>query len=314
MDSRFVKILDWVDVDRLDPMCIYANTNPLALAWVLNRNTKIDWMDFAYNPSAVPFIEYMDIDSIRCISGICYNKGISQTLIDKLWNSGCILDGGNLSMNTSRVAVSFLERHRELINFGALSSNASAWHITKQNLADISMFQIAANEHSEALKFLESHTEYIIWEILAENANPLAFKIMEQHIDNVDWYVVSKNESDAAIDFLKKYYYYIDWNSLSQNKNAESLLKDNPHLINWRYASSNPALIDLLEQNKDIIDYDRLAKNPAIFTYDYELIKKTNAKKNQCIIEWFYRPCFIEKFIEEHGMDAIDQYKISYNP
>ncbi len=66
----------------------------------------------------------------------------------------------------------------------------------------------------------------------------------------------------------------------------------------------NPNAMHLLEDNQNRIDWDLLSMNPSIFTYDYELIRKTNMEKNACV----YHPRFIERYINEYGVDALDDY------
>ncbi len=68
----------------------------------------------------------------------------------------------------------------------------------------------------------------------------------------------------------------------------------------------NPNAIHLLEDNPNKVRWDLLSFNSAIFTYDYELIKKTNMEKNACV----YHPRSIEKYINEYGIDALDDYMV----
>jgi hypothetical protein len=100
----------------------------------------------------------------------------------------------------------------------------------------------------------------------------------------------------------------IDWFYLSGNPSAISLLEANPDKIDWKMLSRNPNAIHLLEANQDKIYWAYLSSNPAIYTYDYELIKKTNSEKNACVAEWFSHPRFIQKYIDEHGIEALDDY------
>ncbi len=83
-------------------------------------------------------------------------------------------------------------------------------------------------------------------------------------------------------------------------------------MLDWTMLLRNPNAIHLLEQNQDKINWYSLSTNPAIFAYDYEEIKQLYSEKNSCVAAWFNQPRFIEKFIQEHGMDAIDEYKAPY--
>ncbi len=71
---------------------------------------------------------------------------------------------------------------------------------------------------------------------------------------------------------------------------------------------ANPNVIHLTEFNENKMSRYWLSRNPAIFAYDHELISKTNDDKNRCVAEWFGHPRFIQKYIDEYGMEALDDY------
>ena len=100
----------------------------------------------------------------------------------------------------------------------------------------------------------------------------------------------------------------LDWGWLSKNPNAIHLLEANPDKIDWYWLSRNPNAMHILEANPDKIDWEQLSRNPAIFTYDYELIQETNSLINEEIHQYVYHPRFIQKYIDEYGMEAMDDY------
>jgi hypothetical protein len=51
-----------------------------------------------------------------------------------------------------------------------------------------------------------------------------------------------------------------------------------------------------------------ISSHPDIFKYDYELIRKTNSMINEEIHQYVYHPRFIQKYIDEHGMEALDEF------
>ncbi len=125
-------------------------------------------------------------------------------------------------------------------------------------------------------------------------------------LERLNWNELSMNPN--AIHLLENNVEYIDWKYLSMNPNAIPLLEANPDKINWYWLSLNPNAMHLLENNIECINWSALSDNPAIFTYDYELIRKTNFEKNLCVSQWFSHPRFVEKYIDKYGVEALDEY------
>jgi hypothetical protein len=63
--------------------------------------------------------------------------------------------------------------------------------------------------------------------------------------------------------------------------------------------SNNPNAMEILEENIEKIKWMGLSENKAIFTYDYDKIKETNKNINKEIIDWYYHPLRINKWIDE---------------
>jgi hypothetical protein len=111
-------------------------------------------------------------------------------------------------------------------------------------------------------------------------------------------------------NMLQPYQYYklrdwidnnkLNWNLLSFNPYAISLLEKNIDKINWYGLSgnSNPNAIHLLQQNIDKIDWYALSSNPNIFVLDYQAIKEDRKVLNEEIVQYFYHPTRMSKWIE----------------
>jgi hypothetical protein len=132
---------------------------------------------------------------------------------------------------------------------------------------------------------------------LSYNYNPEAIDLFKQNPDKINWYYLSNNP--GAIDLLEQKLDEINWYKLSENPTA--LLEQNSDKIDWEELSRNPAAIHLLEKNKDKIDWNstKIWYNKAIFTYNYNKIKENKRDLNKEIIELYYKPENIDKWIHE---------------
>ena len=83
-----------------------------------------------------------------------------------------------------------------------------------------------------------------------------------------------------------------EWISVHECKDA----------IDWDRLSRNPNAIHLLEANPHKIDWHELSTNPNIFTYDYEQMTKNKLELNRELIEYYWRPERIEKYLRQ-GID-----------
>ncbi len=64
----------------------------------------------------------------------------------------------------------------------------------------------------------------------------------------------------------------------------------------WRFLSMN------------ITDLNKMESKMYSYTYDYELIKKTKLVVNEEIHQHVYHPRYIQKYIDEYGIEALDEY------
>jgi ribosomal protein L24E len=91
----------------------------------------------------------------------------------------------------------------------------------------------------------------------------------------------------------------LDWDTISYNSKAIDLLEANPDKIKWNELSRNPNAIHLLKANPGKINWTELSINPNIFTYDYEQMTKNKLNLNRELIEWFWNPERIQKYLEQ---------------
>ena len=69
--------------------------------------------------------------------------------------------------------------------------------------------------------------------------------------------------------------------------------------------SANPNAMELLEKNTNKINYQYLSSNPSIFTYDYDLIKKTFKDLNEEVVIKALHPKRILTLMELYGEEEI---------
>jgi ribosomal protein L24E len=120
--------------------------------------------------------------------------------------------------------------------------------------------------------------------------------LLEKNPEKISWDNLSENPN--AISLLEKNPDKISWFWLSRNPNAIHLLEKNPEKISWDHLSVNPNAIHLLEKNPKNIDWVCLSRNPSIFVLDYQVIKENKRVLNEEIIQYFYHPKRMSKWIE----------------
>ncbi len=220
--------------------------------------------------------------------------------IHRLEANPWMIDWAMLSMNPN--AIHLLKPNPDKIDWVNLARNPNAIHLLEANPDNIHWDMLSRNPN--AIHLLEANPDRIYWTGLSTNPN--ALHLLEANPDKIDWRYLSKNLN--AIHLLEANQDKIDWWWLSANPNAIHILEANPDKIHWYHLSMNPNAIHILKANPHMIDWSILSMNPGIFTYDYELIRKTNFEKNSCVAEWFNHPRFIQKYVQTYGVEALDDY------
>ncbi len=294
----FLKIRDWVPKKLIDihlltanPMVVYfmeedalvkiydngwMSENPNAIHILEKHPEKINWYGLSDNPNAISILE-ANPDKIK-------------------WDS--------LSGNPG--AIHLLEANPDKINWGYLSGNPAAIHLLEANPDKIDWNELSMNP--AAIHLLEANPDKIHWGYLS--MNPAAIHLLEANPDKANWLsVFGMPEAMHVIESkIAEYDEYRKTHPAYDPDDEYYYDEADGFDINWYDLSGNPAAIHILETHQDDVNLDAFTRNPAIFTYDYELIRNTNKEKNACVAQWFCRPKFIQKYIEEYGMEALDEY------
>ncbi len=274
------------------------------------------------NPMVVHFIDEDTL--VKIYDDGWMSQNTNPDIIDILARHPDNIEWRGLSHNLN--AISILEAHPDKIEWDNLSDNPNAIHILEANPDKIDWWHLSGNP--AAIHLLEANPDKINWNELSRNAG--AIHLLEANPDKINWFELSYNHN--AIHMLKANPDKINWFGVCNMSNAMHMIeakvaeydeyrKTHPAYdsdgyednaddfdIDWEQLALNPDAIHLLESHRDEIDWDKLARNPAIFTYNYKRIKKINKEKNACVAQWFSHPRFIQKYIDEYGVEALDDY------
>ncbi len=298
------KLRSCIDISKLNWPNLCTNINATEL--IKQNLDKADWYWLSGNPNAVEILE-QNLDRVNW-SSLSYNPNAVH-ILEQYPNK---IDWNVIPRN--RNAIHIIEANLDKIKWYNLLANESAMHIIEANIHKFRYCE-ELSINFNAVKFLKQYPNLIDWYFLGYNQNPEAIQIMRDNMDKVVFESLSSNEAPEAVQLLNENKENIVWTTMSGNASAIAIMEETPDLIDMEYLFTNAGAFHLIEpmlDSMDALQWADLSTNPAIFTYDYDLIKKTNAEKNNCVNEWFNQPRFIAKFIQEHGMDAIDTYEASY--
>jgi hypothetical protein len=146
-----------------------------------------------------------------------------------------------LSRHTDPLALNFLSKHPDKINYYELSANPSA----------------------DAMALLRKYPDRIIWAILAKNEGSCAMALMADYPDRVHWKNLAYNTAPEAIALMEAHPDRVDWGALVHNRSpaAFSLISEN-----IRYMASIDGALDFLSANPNIFEerYDYAAMRTAM--------------------------------------------------
>jgi hypothetical protein len=249
-----------------------------------------------------------------------YKKDNNIYIFIKLFKYTKHIDIHELNSNTNPIAIYILKQFPHEIDWYKLSENPAAIDLLKQNKNEIITWKLCKNPAAGCL--LDIKRSDNDWFVLS--SNPLAIHLLEQNKDNINWHLLSKNP--AAIHLLEQNPEKIDWYYLSGNPAAIHLLEQNPDKIDWEcLLYLNPRGSELLylqkkynkktyinkkcmpKFNKDynLLNYSKLSKLPEMFDYDYDMIKKHFGQLNKELIEYYYHPKRMNKWIHETDEDDL---------
>ena len=184
------KLLDWIDIQKLDWRNLSANPNAIGL---LEQNIdKIDWANLSLNPNAINLLE-QNIDEI---------------------------DWDNLSQDIN--AISLIEQNLYKINWILQAFNPNAEHIFEEK--NINRIKFIEDSNSEELLEKNCDAIYTQWLLRLKinnhddddnDNNDYDYDYDYDDCEDYFWKWLSKNPD--AIHILKKYKKKINYQELSLN-------------------------------------------------------------------------------------------------
>jgi len=216
-----------------------------------NNLAKVNWDYLSFQSDAISILEN-NLDKINW-EMLQYNDK-TKNLIEE--NIEKIPEHTIAEYSCNYLAMPFLEKYPEKINWTNLSKNKNAIYLLQQN------------------------PDKIDWDLLSYNEN--ATHLLEKNPDKIHWSNLSSNQN--AIHILEKNPNKIDWDELSYNKNAIHLLAKNREKINWDNLDRNDNVICLLDNISHLIPdlkintkytefWLGMIQYNNIFEYDYNYMK-----------------------------------------
>ena len=249
MNNPVYKLLDWIDINKLNWDGLSRNPNAIDLIKKNLDKVTLSWL--LTNPNLINIIDLID-----------------TTLLEKCFKHFSKSGSSRLFKNINVIKI--FKNYPDIIDWSSLSLNPDIIQLLKTNYPD-NLFSIidwnclSLNISDEAIGILKQNPDKINWRLLSYNSNDKAVDLLKQNPDKIVWDNLSHNKNSRAIELLKQNPDKIDWNNLSQNPNIEAIkiLKENLKKINWRNLAinSNPEAIKLLKTNTRKLVCDDLAIN-----------------------------------------------------
>ena len=226
-DLLKTKLRDWISYDKIDLKWLSANINIEAINILKKADPdNLDWKKLAANTSAYDILSAPE----------------NRERLNKYKKE--------LSGNSDKDVVEFLQNNKDLVNLKILSGNKGAgeWLLTYENeLSSLDIKELLRNPGAINLinKINDNPLLLLInWNFLSEN--PKAIKLLEQNRAKINWSSLSKNPNAIKLlsekreeekrlkqDINTQRHYYnlnqyqkIDWGNLSSNPKAIELLRD----------------------------------------------------------------------------------------
>ena len=315
-----MKILDWIDINKLQLSKMSLNEN--AVAYLYQHSELINWRLICKNKNAIYLINMLQYKEIRWsnwtpvfLSWIYLSE--NENAIELLWKNIEKIDWYYLSCNKNGIDILKYYKDKIIWPFLCEQEKAAKWIYTQYPTIkdDICWDRLCENQSIEAMLLLEDNKDKINYTLLS--GNKFAERFFKDNLDKICYDYLSSNESKWAMDILKYHldkanwlelstnYYAIDilknnidkifWCDFCINKNPEAIpiIKDNLSRLrkmDWSILSTNSNAIEILKDNQDKISFNNLTYNPAIFMIDYEVIKKKTEVIKKDIIEKALNP------------------------
>ena len=176
------KLLNWIDIDKLDFEILSENSNAIHLIEKNLNKIKLEWLIKNINASGffdiiMHYYRYIDINS------------------DDYEDNDYFDYFREFSRNPNSIYL--LEKNPNKIYWRYLSENPNAIHLLEQNLDKIDWRYLSENPN--AIHLLEQNLDKIDWDALS--CNPNAIHLLEKNIDKINWYCLSQNKSIFRIDY-----------------------------------------------------------------------------------------------------------------
>ena len=297
-----MKLLDWIDINKLDWWELSGNPNVIDLLIKYHKNKRnisdnhrLNWSRLSLNPNIIDIlIEYFNGAPVYW-QGLSYNK--SEKARDILKANPDKINWECLVRNDSAWAIELIKS--EIIanpskigkyHWRFLSENTSkeAIELLKSNQDKIDWIYLSINPSDYAIELIKSalisnnKKKEISWSLLSLNPSDGAIEILKANPNKIVWDNISRNPNPGAIELITKHLISnpnknkIDWSEVARNESIDAMeiltkqLISNPNNIDWTWLSRNPYAIDILKANKHKIHWGFLSSNPSIFEFDYK--------------------------------------------
>ena len=313
MNKPIYKLLDWIDINKLDLEFLSKNQN--AIGFLKQNPDLINWYYLSGNKNADELLlsNKNKIKLNRCNIGSNENLKIINEMIIPNLN---LISENQLSLNKNIVKF-LIDKYPEKINWAFLSLNTSdeAIEHLQKNQDKICWFNLSLNTNDKAIDILINNQDKIQWDLFSSNSNTKAVELLFQNPNKINWNYLSKNSNDKAVEFLLENKDKIDWNrfSLNTNDKAIELLLENKDKINWvllLVENYNPKVIDIIKDNLDKLgdlEWSLLSENPYIFKLDYDKMRENFIELKEEIIKEAMNPKRISKYLEIENYDYLEE-------
>jgi len=178
MNKPIYKLLDWIDINKLDLEFLSENEN--AIGFLEQKPNLINWYYLSGNKNAEDLLLFNQNKIRLNKSNIGKNENLK--IINEIILPNLNLIASNL-LSLNKNAVKFIiDENPEKINWSYLSLNTSDY----------------------AIEYLEKNPDKINWLHLSRNTNDKAIELLIKNQDKIQWDFFSSNSNDKAIELLFK--------------------------------------------------------------------------------------------------------------
>ncbi len=275
---------------------------------ILETNPDIiDWERLSAQPWAKHLIEanMNKADKLTLFGNPAMMEYIDANMDKVHWSS--------LSLNPAYIVL--LSNNLDKIDWRNLCNNPAALHLLEKNIEKVCWRELS--KHSWALDFIDKHHDEcdIDWIYLA--SQPWAIELLKKHFYQITYdddrmHAFMKNPAAGPTirkhrNMFHKKFDVVESCGEFISEFEDAIRKDPSILQGDLYdISDNRGAMHLIEQS-NCVDY-RIWKNSSVITYDYDLIKQTNAWMKEALVQYFYRPDKVQHWLEANPSLHIEDY------